>query len=588
MIYTLINRIKSKGGISMKGKLLKKMFAFALSAVMVTGAAVGMTSLPASARGGGDRVVAYEELANTSTISTNALTLGQYAVIKASATGGSGGYTFALQYINKDKDTSWKLKRYYSSYPTINFKPDEPGNYYLYVKAKDSSGEVVGKRFALKVSPDIVNKSTLSKTEIYLGDTVTVNAKATGGAGENTYAVLYKKSSDTKWSVKQYYSDNTSVDIKPLRTEDYDVAVKVKDKNGRISEKKLTLKVYAKLKNTSIVSAASVEPGGTVTVTGAAEGGKPGYTYSLMVKEKNDSSWSVVRAKDAEETMTFTPEKEGTYTLCSVARDVKNTAAKKYFNLTVEEKELDDVDRILAEAIKPGMSDLEKIRAIHNWLVRNVRYDTEGLASGNIPETSFTAEGLFETRIAVCDGYAKAFVVLATRAGFDAIRVTGTGFNGSSTELHAWNQVKWNGNWYNVDVTWDDPVTDSDYGDNLQYTYFMIPDSVIDLDHNAQSEKNSCTSPQPVDQFIENVIDEEKQALPNVVFCNTQEEFESGVSAINIWEKTTHDFIIKTELSYNELVNLAKRNLPMGTYSWGASYKTWKLAGYVHFAITIS
>ena len=570
----------------MKTKIFKRLISAALSVLLITGAAAGLGSVPVSAAGSVNASAA-EQLENTSAASTDAITLGQYVSVKMSASGGTGGYTYSVSYLNRSKDTEWKVLRNYSSYAAVNYKPTEAGTHYLYVRAKDSSGKIVGKRFMIKVSPDIVNKSTLSKSEICLGSAVTVNARATGGAGGNTYAVLYKRSGDSSYTVKQYYSTNTAVELKPAKTVDYEFVVKAKDKNGKIAEKKLTLKVYDRLKNNSTVSASEIVLGKTVTVKGIAEGGKPGYTYSLMYKEKNDTAWGVAREKGTAATMTFTPEKAGTFTLCAIVRDGTSTAAKKYFNLTVTTPK-DAVDKALAEALKPGMSDLEKIRAIHNWLVNNVTYDVEGLESGNIPDTSFTAEGLFETRVAVCDGYAKAFVQMATRAGFNAIRVTGMGYTSSGSEAHAWNQIKYNGKWYNVDVTWDDPVTNAGYGDNLKYTYFLIPDSIMDLDHTADSEKYSCTAAQPVSEFIDKVIAEEKEAVPGVIFCNSESEFGAGVNNINVSVQSTATFVIKTDKTSAELRSILSDNLPQGSYSVSYSSKTWKLSGYVCYVVSVT
>ncbi len=533
---------------------------------------------------------AVTPLVNNTAVSSGAITLGQYVTVNAAGSGGAGGYTYAVQY-RKDTDTSWKLRRYYSSASSVIFKPTEAGNYYLYVKVKDSEGVVEGKRFALKVYPDINNKSTISAAEIYLGDTVKLKGSAVNGAGEYTYAFLYKKSTDTSWTVKQFYKSNNEVEIKPLKAVDYDFAVKVQDKNGRLSVKEFSVKVYSKLKNTSAVSSAEAEPGETVTVNGAASGGKAGYTYSLMYKAKTDSAWSVAQSRSTVSSMTFTPETEGTYTLCAIVRDAKNTAVKKYFNLTVSKKqeELDDIDKILSEIITQGMTETDKVRAIHNWLVNNVRYDEEGCNSGRIPDTSFTAEGLFETRVAVCDGYAKAFAVLAERAGFEAIRVTGVGYNGSgSSESHAWNQVKVNGKWYNVDVTWDDPIVSEDYGDNLSYKYFLVPDSVINQDHAAESTKNSCTSEQPVDLFIDDVIEEEKQALPGVIFCSTDDEFGDAVFNMDVFKDGDYNIVFRTDHTTQELSELIGNNMPSGFYSLSMSFKSWKISGYSHIVLTVS
>lgn len=50
-----------------------------------------------------------------------------------------------------------------------------------------------------------------------------------------------------------------------------------------------------------------------------------------------------------------------------------------------------------------------------------------------------------------------------------------------------WNMIKLDGQWYNMDVTWDDPI-----GGSLKYDYFCIPTSKIKSDH---SFDNTFTVP---------------------------------------------------------------------------------------------
>ena len=49
--------------------------------------------------------------------------------------------------------------------------------------------------------------------------------------------MFYKKKTDTKWTTKQYFTSNASVDIKPAKAVDYDVCIKVKDSTGTIEKK---------------------------------------------------------------------------------------------------------------------------------------------------------------------------------------------------------------------------------------------------------------------------------------------------------------------------------------------------------------
>lgn len=125
--------------------------------------------------------------------------------------------------------------------------------------------------------------------------------------------------------------------------------------------------------------------------------------------------------------------------------------------------------QVQGSLIKPGMSEYDRVKVLHDWLVNNTSY-------GGSSDRRYTAGGALVDGVAVCDGYAMAFDLLCYLSGIDCIRVTGWA-NGD----HAWNKVKVNGSWYNIDVTWDDPITN--YGPVLLYDYFLISDAAIAKDH---------------------------------------------------------------------------------------------------------
>ena len=62
---------------------------------------------------------------------------------------------------------------------------------------------------------------------------------------------------------------------------------------------------------------------------------------------------------------------------------------------------------------------------------------------------------VFVNRRSVCAGYSRAFQYLAGQAGIFSLYVTGTVDQGQS---HAWNIVRCDDMYYNVDVTFGDPV----------------------------------------------------------------------------------------------------------------------------------
>ncbi len=102
----------------------------------------------------------------------------------------------------------------------------------------------------------------------------------------------------------------------------------------------------------------------------------------------------------------------------------------------------------------PGMDDLQKAIAIHDYLVLNCEYDKERLSNKTIPQESYGAYGALANRIAVCQGYALAYKYLMNEYGIECYIVTSDKMN------HAWNIVKIDGALYQVDTTWDDPTWD--------------------------------------------------------------------------------------------------------------------------------
>ena len=126
-------------------------------------------------------------------------------------------------------------------------------------------------------------------------------------------------------------------------------------------------------------------------------------------------------------------------------------------------------DEIIKNNIKDNMTDLEKALKLHDYLVLNSKYDT----ANSIPDLNggSSAYDIMVAGNGVCQGYAQAYRYLLGKVGVNAIMVT------SDEMVHAWNLVEIDGQWYHVDVTWDDPVPDSQ--GKVEHEYFMLSDSEI-------------------------------------------------------------------------------------------------------------
>lgn len=116
--------------------------------------------------------------------------------------------------------------------------------------------------------------------------------------------------------------------------------------------------------------------------------------------------------------------------------------------------------------------DVNKVKQVHDYLIDTIEYDVN-----DIGEVSHTVYGALITKVAVCDGYAKAFKMILDELGISCVEVCGIAQNSNgTTESHAWNDVLLNGKWYAVDVTWDDPILIGGNGhltDDLKYYYYL-------------------------------------------------------------------------------------------------------------------
>lgn len=142
-----------------------------------------------------------------------------------------------------------------------------------------------------------------------------------------------------------------------------------------------------------------------------------------------------------------------------------------------------EVDNVLKKIIKPKSTDFDKVKAIHDYLVLNTAYDYRNFNNKTVPADSFTAYGALINGIAVCDGYTKAAQIMLDRLGIENKYVVGK-VNGT---LHSWNQVKLDGHYYFMDITWDDPAPNKP--GKVGYRYFLVTSEQLRKDHTWDEKK---------------------------------------------------------------------------------------------------
>ena len=96
-------------------------------------------------------------------------------------------------------------------------------------------------------------------------------------------------------------------------------------------------------------------------------------------------------------------------------------------------------------------SDLDKEKAIHDYLCNTITYQT----SNTYLEENDTAVGALLNGRADCDGFADAFSLICSMAGLETRRVKRTCSTDGIKGSHVWNAIMINGKWCFVDVAND-------------------------------------------------------------------------------------------------------------------------------------
>ena len=140
--------------------------------------------------------------------------------------------------------------------------------------------------------------------------------------------------------------------------------------------------------------------------------------------------------------------------------------------------EIDAAARECLSGVDAGASEYDRIKYVFEYIVNTVDYDE------NAPDNQNIYSALVGKR-SVCAGYSRAAQYLLGRLGVRAIYVVGT-VEGQGA--HAWNIVSCGGEYYQMDVTFGDPVFYSaESGERLpenviNYDYLCCTDAELSVD----------------------------------------------------------------------------------------------------------
>lgn len=123
------------------------------------------------------------------------------------------------------------------------------------------------------------------------------------------------------------------------------------------------------------------------------------------------------------------------------------------------------IKNIKNEVINPNLSTEDQLKAIHHYIIDNSKYDSNRTDNNIIEYKSDIAYGPLIEGYGICGGYSDAFELFLEELGIKSYKISSTS--------HVWNAVYLYDKWYHIDLTWDDPVTNT--GDQIiEDKFFMI------------------------------------------------------------------------------------------------------------------
>ena len=183
------------------------------------------------------------------------------------------------------------------------------------------------------------------------------------------------------------------------------------------------------------------------------------YSYTVTTMDNPDNTVSVLVE------FTYFDNK---YTLEQV-RDIKNDCLAK-------------AKEIVRDLNLANLNTYERVAAVNQYLCDNCVYP----ATEPYIIEAHTIYGALLQKSAVCEGYARSTQLILSLCDVDSYYVPGDTPAGG----HAWNLVEVDGQWYQLDVTWND----TDSNPNM---YFLVTDDYMSLSRTWEQSRYPASATTP-------------------------------------------------------------------------------------------
>ena len=111
------------------------------------------------------------------------------------------------------------------------------------------------------------------------------------------------------------------------------------------------------------------------------------------------------------------------------------------------------ISKIKKEIINDNLMVEDQLKVIHDYIIDNSIYDSNRTDNNIIEYKSDIAYGPLIEGYSICGGYSDAFELFLEELNIKSFKV--------ASDTHIWNAVYLYNSWYHYDLTWDDPITNT-------------------------------------------------------------------------------------------------------------------------------
>lgn len=200
----------------------------------------------------------------------------------------------------------------------------------------------------------------------------------------------------------------------------------------------------------------------------------PGENSYSLIADSYYGSWNSYSTAGETHDFSFTPQASGDYKTWIYCIDKTNNVwyARVQVSFSVQSSDYPSLNDIYNDAIsqcksETNGSDYDVALWLHDWVINRFDYDYS-------LQWDSEYSGLLLDK-GTCESYQRIYASLLNRMGIENARMEGNG--------HTWNAVKIDGQWYQIDPTWDDAEGDYYAGVDDQHLFFALTDELMALAH---------------------------------------------------------------------------------------------------------